>query len=261
MRNFYSLRIFNKLLYNHDNTFKKTRKWYNSFRISVEIARGTPHGRDKDRFGGSSRSGRDRSPRGGGGGGRDRRPSWMDKYGAPERTDYKLIVENLSSRVSWQVSHRSIGAFLHQFHCWTRLDLQSLFGFALSTSPVTSEFLVTLALVNLCTKRRHGFETKAHSSFIRLCPSKAGNPFRFKLINYTYVSCSSFPISLRCRCQTDPTWGWPEGGFPAELSIQSTQRQTLRFAARESPAPLTRSPARPSVMRSSWKENPDEISD
>ena len=63
--------------------------YYDFFRISVEIARGTPHGRDRDRFG-SSRSGRDRSPRGGG---RDRRPSWMDKYGAPERTDHKLIVE------------------------------------------------------------------------------------------------------------------------------------------------------------------------
>ncbi|ESO12196.1 hypothetical protein HELRODRAFT_62194 [Helobdella robusta] len=30
------------------------------------------------------------------------RPTWLDKYGAPVRTGYKLIVENLSSRVSWQ---------------------------------------------------------------------------------------------------------------------------------------------------------------
>ena len=92
----------------------------------MEIARGTPHGRDRDRFG-SGRSGRDRSPRGS----RDRRPSWMDKYGAPERTDHKLIVENLSSRVSWQVSPRCIGVFLHQFNGLTRLGLQSLFGIAL----------------------------------------------------------------------------------------------------------------------------------
>jgi len=80
-----------------DAVYDLNRSTFMGERISVEIARGTPHGRDRDRFG-SSRSGRDRSPRGG----RDRRPSWMDKYGAPERTDYKLIVENLSSRVSWQ---------------------------------------------------------------------------------------------------------------------------------------------------------------
>ena len=34
--------------------------------------------------------------------GRDRRRPWVDKYGPPQRTDYRLIVENLSSRVSWQ---------------------------------------------------------------------------------------------------------------------------------------------------------------
>lgn len=31
-----------------------------------------------------------------------RRRPWVDKYGPPTRTDYRLIVENLSSRVSWQ---------------------------------------------------------------------------------------------------------------------------------------------------------------
>lgn len=31
-----------------------------------------------------------------------RRGSWMDKYGPPTRTEYRLIVENLSSKVSWQ---------------------------------------------------------------------------------------------------------------------------------------------------------------
>jgi len=80
-----------------DAVYDLNRTSFMGERISVEIARGTPHGRDRDRFG-SGRSGRDRSPRGG----RDRRPSWMDKYGAPERTDHKLIVENLSSRVGWQ---------------------------------------------------------------------------------------------------------------------------------------------------------------
>lgn len=27
---------------------------------------------------------------------------WRDRYGPPVRTDYRLIVENLSSRCSWQ---------------------------------------------------------------------------------------------------------------------------------------------------------------
>jgi len=66
-------------------------------RVSVEFAKGTPHGRDRERYGyGRSRS-RSRS-RGGG----DRRPIWLDKYGPPTRTDYRVVVENLSSRVSWQ---------------------------------------------------------------------------------------------------------------------------------------------------------------
>ena len=30
------------------------------------------------------------------------RPAWWDKYGPPIRTDYRIIVENLSSSVSWQ---------------------------------------------------------------------------------------------------------------------------------------------------------------
>jgi arginine/serine-rich splicing factor 4/5/6 len=51
-------------------------------RVIVEHARGPK----KDRFGG----------------GRDRRRAWVDKYGPPSRTNYKLTVENLSSRVSWQ---------------------------------------------------------------------------------------------------------------------------------------------------------------
>merc|ERR1711962_1151036 len=82
-------------------------------RVTVEIARGTPHGRDREKWGtggGDGGGGRDRGrdsrrdDRGGGGrdrGGRDR-PVWLDKYGPPTRTDYRVIVENLSSRVSWQ---------------------------------------------------------------------------------------------------------------------------------------------------------------
>ena len=54
-------------------------------RIVVEHARGPRRDRDRD-----------------GGGGRDRRRPWVDKYGPPQRTNYRVIVENLSSRVSWQ---------------------------------------------------------------------------------------------------------------------------------------------------------------
>jgi len=75
-------------------------------RVTVEIARGTPHGRDRERWGTGGGGGRDRGrrgspPRRGGRGGRDR-PVWLDKYGPPTRTDYRVIVENLSSQVSWQ---------------------------------------------------------------------------------------------------------------------------------------------------------------
>ncbi|XP_054270175.1 serine-arginine protein 55 isoform X7 [Macrosteles quadrilineatus] len=54
-------------------------------RVIVEYARGTARRGDRT-FGGSSR----------------RRSSWYGKYGPPTRTEYRLIVENLSSRVSWQ---------------------------------------------------------------------------------------------------------------------------------------------------------------
>lgn len=54
-------------------------------RVTVERARGTPRGRDQWT------------------GGRDRYRSYQnERYGPPTRTDYRLIVENLSSRVSWQ---------------------------------------------------------------------------------------------------------------------------------------------------------------
>lgn len=77
-------------------------------RVNVEIAKGTPHGRDRERWGNGSGEGRgdrrrNRSPdrRYGGREGRGR-PVWLEKYGPPTRTDNRLIVENLSTRVSWQ---------------------------------------------------------------------------------------------------------------------------------------------------------------
>uniref|UniRef100_A0A6M2DRW6 Putative alternative splicing factor srp55/b52/srp75 rrm superfamily n=1 Tax=Xenopsylla cheopis TaxID=163159 RepID=A0A6M2DRW6_XENCH len=60
-------------------------------RVSVERARGTPRGSDQwrnDRRGGSKYPPQRRRSR--------------DKYGPPTRTEYRLTVENLSSRVSWQ---------------------------------------------------------------------------------------------------------------------------------------------------------------
>lgn len=67
-------------------------------RVIVEHARGTPRGedlrRDLDR-GYSIPTRRSGGYGYGGGGGRDR-------YGPPTRTDYRIIVENLSSRCSWQ---------------------------------------------------------------------------------------------------------------------------------------------------------------
>jgi len=80
-------------------------------RVKVEIARGTPHGRDRDTW--ESGESRDRG-RGGDRGrddrGFDRRRNGFDhgdrrdrrNFGPPIRTNYRLIVENLSSRVSWQ---------------------------------------------------------------------------------------------------------------------------------------------------------------
>jgi len=75
-------------------------------RVTCELAKGTPHGRDKDRWGGGRYGRRSRSrsrerygPPGDRGG---NRPVWLDKYGPPTRTEYRVIVENLSSRVSWQ---------------------------------------------------------------------------------------------------------------------------------------------------------------
>ncbi|KAF7273905.1 hypothetical protein GWI33_013406 [Rhynchophorus ferrugineus] len=59
-------------------------------RVTVEIARGTPRGRDQ--WGSSGSRGRDR----------DRDRVGRNKYGPPTHTGYRIIVENLSSRVSWQ---------------------------------------------------------------------------------------------------------------------------------------------------------------
>ena len=72
-------------------------------RVTCELAKGTPHGRDKDRWGSGGYGRRSRSRSRDRRGGRDgNRPVWLEKYGPPTRTEYRVIVENLSSRVSWQ---------------------------------------------------------------------------------------------------------------------------------------------------------------
>lgn len=73
-------------------------------RVSVEKARGTPRGSDVWR--GSGRPPRDYGPppprRRSRGRERDSDHRNSERYGPPTRTEYRLIVENLSSRVSWQ---------------------------------------------------------------------------------------------------------------------------------------------------------------
>lgn len=66
-----------------DAVYEMDNRDFMGERISVEMARGTRRDRSMDR-----RSGR--------------RAPWMDKYGPPTRSKYRVIVENLSTRVSWQ---------------------------------------------------------------------------------------------------------------------------------------------------------------
>ncbi|XP_075249065.1 serine/arginine-rich splicing factor 4-like [Convolutriloba macropyga] len=62
-------------------------------RVRVERARGTPHGSDRYEYD-DRRDDYRRERR--------RTPVWLDKYGPPTRTKYRVRVENLSSRCSWQ---------------------------------------------------------------------------------------------------------------------------------------------------------------
>lgn len=57
------------------------------FSVSVEMAKGTPHGRDAVRTGGRYPPGYSYS-----------------RSSRPERSDFRVIVENLSTRISWPVS-------------------------------------------------------------------------------------------------------------------------------------------------------------
>ncbi|XP_077287544.1 serine and arginine rich splicing factor B52 isoform X2 [Arctopsyche grandis] len=66
-------------------------------RVSVERARGTPRGADMWRDYGRYGAPPPRRPRS-----RDKYDSRTPMYGPPTRTEFRLIVENLSSRISWQ---------------------------------------------------------------------------------------------------------------------------------------------------------------
>ena len=98
-------------------------------RVRVELAR-DPRDRRNDNRGGGNRG-----RFGGGGGGRndDRRPR-----GNPPgpRTNYRLVVENLSSRTSWQVriSHND---FISK-SCW--LELKAYFSMKPAKKSLVSEF-------------------------------------------------------------------------------------------------------------------------
>jgi hypothetical protein len=75
----------------------------NSFvyrRVTVEIAKGTPHGRDRERFGLSSRSSSSTHRRDS----HSHRDKDRDKPPTTVKHGYKVRVLNLSSRVTWQVS-------------------------------------------------------------------------------------------------------------------------------------------------------------
>merc|ERR1719233_2583618 len=74
--------------------------------------------------------------------GRDSRAPWLDKYGPPTRTDYRVVVENLSTRVSWQVrcdlGHSFCEMMIAQFEKrHLLLDIESLrYGISLSLRKI-----------------------------------------------------------------------------------------------------------------------------
>ncbi|OXU25125.1 hypothetical protein TSAR_009538 [Trichomalopsis sarcophagae] len=87
-----------------DRGYGRSRSWRD--KITVERARGTPRGSDQWRYG-DSRGGYGDSRRSADSVNRNTRTTSsykqsLPRYGPPTRTEYRLTVENLSSRVSWQ---------------------------------------------------------------------------------------------------------------------------------------------------------------
>lgn len=94
MKNGYAFVDFDDYRDADDAVYELNGKELLGERVSVEKARGTPRGSDQWRGNGG---------RGYGGASRGRpRDRDTDRYGPPTRTEHRLIVENLSSRVSWQ---------------------------------------------------------------------------------------------------------------------------------------------------------------
>ncbi|KAK7605497.1 hypothetical protein V9T40_007355 [Parthenolecanium corni] len=105
MKNGYAFVEFDDYRDADDAVYELNGKDLMGERVSVEKARGTPRGSDVWR--GSGRHPRDYGPppprrrsRGRDRDSGDHRNN--ERYGPPTRTDYRLIVENLSSRISWQ---------------------------------------------------------------------------------------------------------------------------------------------------------------
>lgn len=88
-----------------DAVYELNGKELCSERVTIEHARsrrGRGGGPGMGRFGGGG---------GGGGGGYRQSRSSGSRYGPPVRTDHRLVVENLSSRTSWQVRDNRTQAF------------------------------------------------------------------------------------------------------------------------------------------------------
>ncbi|XP_065225342.1 serine-arginine protein 55 isoform X1 [Planococcus citri] len=104
MKNGYAFVEFDDYRDADDAVYELNGKELMGERVSVEKARGTPRGSDVWR--GSGRPPRDYGPppprRRSRGRDRDGDHRNNERYGPPTRTEYRLIVENLSSRVSWQ---------------------------------------------------------------------------------------------------------------------------------------------------------------
>ncbi|KAL1514060.1 hypothetical protein ABEB36_003383 [Hypothenemus hampei] len=101
MKNGYAFVEFDDYRDAEDAVYEMNGKDLMGERVTVERARGTPRGSDRWRDGRDSR-GHGGSRRGGDRGDRDREGRGRDKYGPPTRTKYQVIIENLSSRCSWQ---------------------------------------------------------------------------------------------------------------------------------------------------------------